>query len=227
MRFDSNLALVNFRGQTCIDVNNFSPFFVFLNQILETLLEAQNEAIKIMAMGAFPRFLLSSAFLEWREFEKNTAKSMIEAQAETSVNAVSNVENLSIEMIMSRELDRVLVSTSWLTGLLASIESLPVCVSLAAASENMRGFPLIYVNAAFEATTGYDRSEIIGQNCRFLQIGKEPGHHAEVESVQRLTDALRNAKPVKVAITNFKKDGTPFRNLLAMKPIKDQVKPST
>lgn len=179
-----------------------------------------------MAMGAFPRFLLSSTFLEWREFEKNTAKSMIEAQAEANVTSASSVENSSIEMTMSRELDRVLVSTSWLTGLLASIESLPVCVSLAAASENMRGFPLIYVNAAFEVTTGYDRGEIIGQNCRFLQIGKEPGHHAEVESVKRLTDALRNAKPVKVAITNFKKDGTPFRNLLAMKPIKDQVNPN-
>lgn len=175
-----------------------------------------------MALGAFPRFLLSPIFSEWREFEKGTAKTMIEAQAET--DATPEGAAMSMEMKMSRELDKVLVSTSWLTGLLASIESLPVCVSLAAASENMRGFPLIYVNAAFEATTGYDRCEIIGQNCRFLQMGKEEGHVAEKDSIARLTEALKDAKPVKVAITNFRKDGTPFRNLLAMKPIMDQVR---
>ena len=184
-------------------------------------MEAQNEAIKIMAGGAFPRFLLSTIFLEWREFEKNTAQTMIEAQADSE--EAPDGSHLPMEIQMSRELDKVLVSTSWLTGLLSSIESLPVCVSLAAASENMRGFPLIYVNAAFEATTGYDRSEIIGQNCRFLQIGQQEGHVAEKDSISRLTEALHDSKPVKVAITNFKKDGTPFRNLLAMKPIMDQV----
>lgn len=177
-----------------------------------------------MAMGAFPRFLLSSTFLEWRQLERSAAKTTIEAQAGIVQQFISGDDDSLVEMAMSRELDRVLVSTSWLTGLLASIESLPVSVSLAAASDNMRGFPLIYVNAAFEAATGYDRSEIIGQNCRFLQIGKDPGHHAEAESVRRLTYALKDAKPVKVAITNFKKDGTPFRNLLAMKPITDQVR---
>lgn len=72
------------------------------------------------------------------------------------------VEN-SIQTKMSIELDKMLAGTSWLSGLLSSIESLPVCVSLAAASRTMRGFPLVYVNAAFETTTGYDRSEILGQ----------------------------------------------------------------
>ena len=73
---------------------------------------------------------------------------------------------------MTSELDRLLDSTAWLKSLLASIESLPVCVSLAAASKDLRGFPLIYVNESFETTTGYDREEIIGQNCKFLQTGK-------------------------------------------------------
>ena len=60
------------------------------------------------------------------------------------------------------------------------------------------------------------------QNCRFLQRGREPGDRAEEESIARLTEALREAKPAKVAITNWRKDGTPFRNLLAIKPIMDQ-----
>jgi PAS domain S-box-containing protein len=33
-----------------------------------------------------------------------------------------------------------------------------------------QGFPLVYVNAEFERVTGYPREEIIGQNCRFLQV---------------------------------------------------------
>jgi PAS domain S-box-containing protein len=118
-------------------------------------------------------------------------------------------------------LDKLLIGTSWLNGLLTSVENLPVCVSLAAANREMSGFPLIYVNAAFETTTGYNRSEIIGQNCRFLQVGKKTGHVAEPESIKRMTVALREGKPVKVAITNFRKDGSAFRNLLAMKPIFD------
>ena len=60
------------------------------------------------------------------------------------------------------------------------------------------------------------------QNCRFLQKGRIEGHESEVESVARLTEALREAKPLKVAITNWRKDGTAFRNLLAIKPIMDQ-----
>ena len=123
---------------------------------------------------------------------------------------------------MSAELDRVLDCATWLKGLLTSIESLPVCVSLAAASRTLQGFPLIYVNSEFERVTGYPRDEIIGQNCRFLQQGKKPEHVAEIDSIRRLSHALGEARPVKVAITNFRKDGTPFRNLLAMKPIMDQ-----
>ena len=30
--------------------------------------------------------------------------------------------------------------------------------------------PLIYINEAFEKLTGYQASEIVGRNCRFLQV---------------------------------------------------------
>lgn len=179
---------------------------------------AQTETVKIMALGAFPRFLMSAAFNEYRASEAALAQSMITANSNDPANAPGNEQ---IQSKMAKELSKLLVGTSWLNGLLASVENLPVCVSLAAASKEMHGFPLIYVNAAFESTTGYPRSEIIGQNCRFLQIGKKPGHIAEVESIGRMTAALKEGRPVKVAITNFRRDGTPFRNLLAMKPIFD------
>jgi PAS domain S-box-containing protein len=33
----------------------------------------------------------------------------------------------------------------------------------------MPGLPLIYVNGEFEKLTGYEKKEIIGKNCKFLQ----------------------------------------------------------
>eukprot|EP00596_Hydrurales_sp_CCMP1899_P008846 CAMPEP_0119044798 /NCGR_PEP_ID=MMETSP1177-20130426/34668_1 /TAXON_ID=2985 /ORGANISM="Ochromonas sp, Strain CCMP1899" /LENGTH=351 /DNA_ID=CAMNT_0007015491 /DNA_START=254 /DNA_END=1309 /DNA_ORIENTATION=+ len=179
---------------------------------------AQAETVKIMALGAFPRFLFSSTFQEYLAQNKKAVGSKTE-QVTTTRKAPEVREDL--QQKMGNELDKLLMGTSWLHGLLTSVENLPVCVSLAAANREMSGFPLIYVNAAFETTTGYNRSEIIGQNCRFLQVGKKPEHVAEPESIKRMTMALGEGKPVKVAITNFRKDGSPFRNLLAMKPIFD------
>ena len=170
-------------------------------ELFDAFNAAQNETIKMMAMGAFPRFLRSQAFIQYR--------------------AQNHTADVAVQEKMSEELDLLLTSTSWLSHLLNSVEKLPICVSLAAASKQLSGFPLIYVNAAFEKTTGYPRSEIIGQNCRFLQMGKEPGHFSEEESIMKMSAALRDGKQIKIAITNFRKDGTPFRNLLAMKPIFD------
>lgn len=36
--------------------------------------------------------------------------------------------------------------------------------------------PIVYVNAAFERTTGYARSAVIGRNCRFLRA-RRPARH--------------------------------------------------
>lgn len=123
---------------------------------------AQSEAINIMAVSAFPKFLLSKYYIKPQPsvgiFDETKD---IDADDE-GANGAMVVEN-SIQSKMSMELDKLLAGTSWLSGLLSSIENLPVCVSLAAASHTMRGFPLVYVNAAFETTTGYDRSEILGQ----------------------------------------------------------------
>ena len=52
---------------------------------------------------------------------------------------------------------------------------------------------------------------------RFLQNGPS----VEPEQVEALRNALSSAMPVKVALTNYRRDGTPFKNLLPMKPIFD------
>jgi len=49
--------------------------------------------------------------------------------------------------------------------------------------------PLVYVNAAFEALTGFESEEVLGRNCRFLQ-----GETTEKPAVDKIKHALQNQK---------------------------------
>lgn len=76
--------------------------------------------------------------------------------------------------------------------------------------------PIVDCNQAFLTLTGYLRSEVIGRNCRFLS-----GPMTEPELTQILRNGLTELRPTMVEITNYKKDGTPFRNAVMVAPIFD------
>ncbi|WP_245190826.1 PAS domain-containing protein [Jannaschia formosa] len=76
--------------------------------------------------------------------------------------------------------------------------------------------PIVYVNAAFERTTGYARSAVIGRNCRFLQ-----GEETAKDSVDRLRTAVEAERDTTVDILNYRANGTPFLNRLIIAPIAD------
>nr|AML79460.1 putative LOV domain-containing protein [Curculigo sp. BC-2016] len=66
--------------------------------------------------------------------------------------------------------------------------------------------------------TGYLAKEVIGRNCRFLQgAGTDPAEIAKIK------EALREGTNYCGRILNYKKDGTPFWNLLTISPIKDET----
>ncbi|RYX82693.1 PAS domain-containing protein [bacterium] len=77
--------------------------------------------------------------------------------------------------------------------------------------------PIIYANPGFEQMTGYDLSEILGNNCRFLQ-----GEKTNRDDVTRLRDAIRQGEAIEVELLNYKKDGTPFWNDLSVSPVKNE-----
>lgn len=73
---------------------------------------------------------------------------------------------------------------------------------------------LIYANPAFERLTGYDVDDILYQDCRFLQSGdrEQPG-------LKSIRDALRNHRPCRQIIRNYRKDGSAFWNQLSITPV--------
>jgi PAS domain S-box-containing protein len=73
--------------------------------------------------------------------------------------------------------------------------------------------PLVYVNSAFEKLTGYKASEIIGRNCRFLQVSD-----TDPNSRKALRDAINQRKSFWMDLLNSKRDGTRFWNRLVLIP---------
>jgi hypothetical protein len=59
-----------------------------------------------------------------------------------------------LAVMESDELELIAGCSSWLLSLMSAMETLPVSFSLASASEDRPGFPLIYVNKRFEETSG-------------------------------------------------------------------------
>ncbi len=77
--------------------------------------------------------------------------------------------------------------------------------------------PIIYVNKYFLEMSGYDESEILGKNCRFMQ-GKE----TDKESLKKLAMAMEKREPVTVQMINYRKNGEQFINELTISPVKNQ-----
>ncbi|RZI74705.1 MAG: PAS domain-containing protein [Pseudomonas sp.] len=77
--------------------------------------------------------------------------------------------------------------------------------------------PIISCNEAFVALTGYSREQILGRNCRFLR-----GDGTEPEQTEVLREAISSKRPVIVELTNYRRDGSAFRNAVMVAPLFDE-----
>ncbi|GAB4519274.1 MAG: hypothetical protein OHK0046_27880 [Anaerolineae bacterium] len=76
--------------------------------------------------------------------------------------------------------------------------------------------PIVFVNAAFERSTGYTRSEVMGLNCRFLH-----GADNQQPDLLVLRQALKQQQPCLATVRNYRKDGSMFWNELRISPVRN------
>ena len=88
--------------------------------------------------------------------------------------------------------------------------------SIVISDPNQPDDPLVYVNPAFERTTGYAAEEVLGRNCRFLQ-----DEDRDQPALGELRTAVREGRHCTVVLRNYRKDGTLFWNELSIYPVRD------
>ena len=89
--------------------------------------------------------------------------------------------------------------------------------SIVITDPNLPDDPLVYVNPAFEETTGYTVEEAVGRNCRFLQ-----GEDRDQPAVEELRRAVREGRYCTVVLRNYRKDGSLFWNELSIYPMRNK-----
>lgn len=90
-------------------------------------------------------------------------------------------------------------------------------MAMALADPNLPDCPLVYVNPAFTAMTGYTPEEVVGRNCRFLQ-----GPETDLALVARIRRAITAREAFDEEIYNYRKDGSGFWNALHLSPVFDE-----
>lgn len=85
--------------------------------------------------------------------------------------------------------------------------------------------PIVYASDPFLYMTGYRMPEILGKNCRFLQAPggnvtpRSSRKYVDKNTIRGMRDAIRANKEHRTTVTNFRKDGKPFVNVLTLIPI--------
>jgi hypothetical protein len=85
--------------------------------------------------------------------------------------------------------------------------------------------PITYCSENFERLTGYDKHQILGRNCRFLQSPNgtvEAGQKRQFcddDAVLYIKNCINMRKEAQISLINYRRGGQPFMNLLTMIPI--------
>jgi PAS domain S-box-containing protein len=76
--------------------------------------------------------------------------------------------------------------------------------------------PIVFASDDFLSLTGYEREDVLGRNCRFLQ-----GTDTSQEKVAQIRKGLANGEDVSVTLVNYSANGTPFWNKLFIAALRD------
>ena len=84
-------------------------------------------------------------------------------------------------------------------------------------TESGPGYPIIYVNPAFRALTGYEPHEVVGKSPSILQ-----GPKTDREVLDRLNADIKQGRVFHGQAINYRKDGTEFMMEWKIVPIRNE-----
>jgi len=157
-----------------------------------------DEMIGRLASEAFPRFVQSKACLP-----------LVEQLVGGTGDEVKRADHLLWKQYTVPE-----DCAGWVHSFASVAETYPACIVIC--DSTIPGNPMVFTNQEFCRVTGYAKDECQGRNCRFLQ-----GPLTEPQSVAVIQDTLRRGVDCHVKITNYRKSGELFENLLTMRPVHD------
>jgi len=88
--------------------------------------------------------------------------------------------------------------------------------ALVVTNPNLPDNPIVFVNKAFSALTGYSPEAAVGRNCRFLQ-----GEDTDPEALDTLRRGVARGEEFSVELLNYSASGQPFSNRIYISPLYD------
>ncbi|KAL2559577.1 Protein TWIN LOV 1 [Forsythia ovata] len=105
------------------------------------------------------------------------------------------------------------------TGLLGSSLNISlgrIKQSFVLSDPHLPDMPIVYASDTFLELTGYARHEVLGHNSRFLSgLDTDPATQFQIK------ECIRTEQSCTVRILNYRKDKTPFWNLLHISPVRN------
>jgi PAS domain S-box-containing protein len=178
-------------------VNNQGASNIDPNTAMQKIAEEAETTLKMLSFDAFPRFV------------KSKQCSQLLDALRSSGNA-GGVEGM-LKTVGSKSPQD---ADDWLNSFVSTAESMPACIVIS--DMTIPGAPMVFVNSEFCRVTLYEKDEAVGRNCRFLQ-----GPETEPEAIQVIRNTLSKGQDCHVKLTNYRKNGEKFQNLLSMKPVFD------
>lgn len=102
-------------------------------------------------------------------------------------------------------------------GSFAELEMKSAALGVTVANVSHPDQPLIYANNTFLNITEYERSEVLGKNCRILQ-----GGGTDQSARHRIKSTIAEGKPLNLTLLNYRRNGQEFWNSLSLIPARSK-----
>lgn len=163
-------------------------------------------ARQVKSRGASPQLRAAKLDEHFESMSKKIVEDLVEEAlpAYLTYRLVSLVTDTLVKEITGN-------SAPLLTELIPSLAEV-YCITDPSLPDN----PIVYASEEFYNTTQYGMEYVIGRNCRFLQ-----GPQTSIAAVRRLIACLSKGEESCETILNYRRDGSPFLNLLLLAPMYD------